>query len=495
MFETAVFESQLNALPGTFEFQVKDTARTLSFTTGDEVILTIDGTRYFGGYLTQISRTHAFPADDTNPITSYANRTWLLRGVDYNILFDKRVLRNTANYYAQIPNELGTAQDGAVIREALASYIDVPSGFDITTEIDDVRQVNEFDIVPDWAWPQQGEKLRVLFEELSKFEGQIYFIDADKNFHYHAIETTEHRWGFSDQPNYNAITTSPAEFQGAYYGFREVEATEDGSVIVNDALIWGGSAFAGTSGGTVFARTEDATSQSDHGRWQLAEAHFGEQNYGIQAAVTGRANAIVNGPPGMDAYGEQKGLRFPQWNFRFVWFSHDVPELSGSPNHLRPGSIVSIQLNTFGVTKLLPCRSIRITFPENAPDGTSYVQFTGEFGIQISDPFTLWRYLLRRERAIRTSSVVSAVTNDSDAAPYGAFYSGEPSPAPPDGLTTVFTIPFGYISGTSAFYINGLNQRLGTDYTESDPGSGEFTLASAPSASDELWVTARTLQG
>lgn len=494
MFETCNFTAQLNAIPGTFEFTVRDLEQTHSFVTGKEVTLDIDGVRLWGGYVTQISRTHAFAADDTSVPANYPNRWWILRGVDYNILFDKRVLRNTANYLKHPAAISGSTMDGTALSNMLDDFVDVPSGFDITTHMDDIVSVKPGG-GGTWAYVQQGTKIREQFEQLSLRSAAVYYIDADKNFHYHSVEDIESRWGFSDDPNFNTITTSPVEFQDATYGFREVEAIEDGSGIVNDALIWGGSEWAGT-GGTVFSREEDATSQSTHGRWQLGEVHFGEQGFGIQAGVDARAEAIVSGPPGADAYGQLKGLRFNQWSARFAWHDKDVPSISGTKDHLRPGQLVTIDLAVFGETKLLPLRSMRISFPELDPSegGDPYVRFEGEFGLQLTDPFTIWRYLLRRGTPAVTGGnlMIASVNNDSDVTAYGAYYQDEPSPAT-DGVQAVFTIPYGYISGTVEVYKNGILQTEGTAWTATDPTAGEITFATPPAAGSDLWVVARTL--
>jgi len=490
MFETATFESQLNAFPGTFEMTCRDIGQTLSFVTGKEVTLDVDGVRLWGGYLTQVSMGHAFSADDTSNPGTYANRLWILRGADYNVLFDKRVFRNTANYLNHPASISGSTMDGVALKTMLDDFVDVPSGFDIATEIDNIVTVKPGG-GGSWAYIQQGTKIREQFEQLSLRSAAVYYIDAEKNFHYHSIETQESRWGFSDDPNYNSITASPQEFQDATWGFREVEATEDGSGIVNDALIWGGSEWTG-SGGTVFAREEDSTSQTNHGRWQLGEVHFGEQGFGIQAGVDARAEAIVLGPPGADAYGQTKGLRYSQWSFRFAWHDKDVPEISGVKDHLRPGQLVTINIATFGETKLLPLRTVRITFPELDVTGAAYVRFEGEFGLQLTDPFTLWRYLLKRGVPnVSAGLVIASVNNASTATAYGAFYQDEPTPTP-DNSTTVFTIPFGYIAGSTSVYDNGL---LVTSYTESDPDAGEITFDVAPTLGHTLWVIARTLSG
>ena len=48
-----------------------------------------------------------------------------------------------------------------------------------------------------------------------------------------------------------------------------------------------------------------------------------------------------------------------------------------------------------------------------------------------------------------------------------------------------------YISGTAAVFINGLQQRKGTDFTESDATTGEITFVTAPLATDEVSVQFR----
>lgn len=494
IFSSCSFETQFGGVPGTFSMTVRDPNRTLSFQSGTEMYMTIDGVRQFGGYVTQVSMSHMAPAADTSSLSTYNLRTWILRGTDYNIIFDKRVWRNTADYLSSI-NLTGVNQDGPALIDLVTNYADL-SGF-TTTGITSTASLNADAVV------QQGEKLRTTFQTYSFFGGTIWYIDANKNFIYKPIESAEKRWGFSDQPNHNAITVSPSSYQGATTGFRSVEGQEDGSYIVNDALVWGGGPFAGSSGGTVFSRSQDSTSQSTYGRWQLAETHFGESGYGIQAGVDARSDVIVNGPPGADVYGQQKGLRYPQWQFTFTWTSNDVPLLSGVPDHLVAGDIVTIEMNVFGVTKLLPLRSLRVSFPDAISDptdqSTRIVQFDGTFGLQIGDPFTLWRYILSSQARINnTNTTPTAVTTTSTSTVYGAYGQFDPSPAP-DNSTTLFTLPFGYISGTLQVYqgtTGGAGAALlrpGVDFTESDNVAGEFTMAVAPPATDYLIAIDLTL--
>lgn len=487
IFESATFELQMSAIPGTFEIQCKDTSQSLSFVTGKEITLDIDGKRMFGGYIMQVSRAFAFPADKIpGSVGSFRNRIWILRGVDYNVLFDRRILRNTSDYLKQIPSITSAVYDGAIIRTYWGTYFDL-SGVNLTTHVDDIHQF------PRYTWEQQGSKLRESLEDLQQFSGALAYIDGSKYLWYREIDTTVKRWGFSDVPNNAGITSSPTTYQNATIGPREITGAESITAMVNDAFVWGGSPYAG-AGGTVFSRTQDTGSQTTHGRWQLAETHFGEEGYGIQAGVDVRSDIIVNGPPGAVAGDQNRGLKYPQWELRLAWFAHDVPMLSGAHDHLIPGELSTITLwsysedgGTTPYTILLPLRSVRISFPELDPDGNAYVRFDGFFGLQPDDPYTLWRFFLKQRKVVET---IVAVDNTSTASAPGAIYQGVPTPSA-NGSATVFTIPFAYISGTTTVYKNGLVQRRNADYTESGPSSGQITFTVAPANGAQIYVEAR----
>jgi hypothetical protein len=517
MFETASFEVQFSAIPGTFEFTCKDESRTLSFVTGKEITLSIDGKLMFGGYLTQVSRKFAFPTartdEEVGGPTAVKSRLWVLRGIDYNILFDKRVLRySTAltgdGFLKQLPSFRGNRKDGDLIRNDLCpKYLDLPAGFDYTSLVADVGYVwvDEDSMDRKLAWTQQGTLWRKQMEDFSQFTGAIWYITPDKKLFYQAVESSQARWGFCDVPNHRPVVGSLPGFQGATYGFREMDCTEDGSYIVNDAMVWGGSEWAGTSGGTVFARDQNEDSIERHDRWQIAETHFGEQGYGIQKGVTQRAQLIVEGSPSQQ--GDQLyGLKYPQWQFRFAWFGHDVPDNGSGRDHLIPGQTVAITLYTFGAStsnpliKLLPLRQLRVTFPELDSAGRGYVRFDGYFGLQQSDPWTLWRYLLKAKTKTATLQMAS-VTNTSSRAMSGSFGSFYPDEMP-DGSRTDFSIyitvdgvhePIGYIAGTTAVYVNGILQRNLVNYTELDPENGVIRFVRPPLTSDWIWIQCRTM--
>ena len=102
------------------------------------------------------------------------------------------------------------------------------------------------------------------------------------------------------------------------------------------------------------------------------------------------------------------------------------------------------------LVQLLPLRSVTISMPTIDKDGNGYVRFEGTFALQPDDPYSLWRFLLRNEGKI--TGQVTVVDDNSDATVYGAYGNFTPTPDP-DGSTTFFTIPFGYILGTTELYL------------------------------------------
>lgn len=490
IFATASFESQLNAVPGAFEFTVKDEAHTHSFVTGSRVECLIDGVPYYGGFLRQIGREYPFDAMDTADPESVP-RYFNLKGLDYNLLFDWRVLRRSTDSLnlKLFPNFSSSSMDGTLIKYMCDHWLDLPSWLDYETYVDDVMPpYNVEDLAKPGAWEAPGTKWRKQMEVFASFGGQLFYIDAAGFLHWHALEGTVQRWGFSDAPVGGTLTVSPAAFQGVTIGPRSVSGTEDGSGMTNDALVWGGSQWAG-SGGTVFAREQNTDSITDHGRWQVAETHFGEQGFGIQAGVDARADLIVNGPP--DA--TYRGRRFPQWNFKLGWFAHHVPMLSGARDHLRAGYLAHIDLDVHELTKTLPLRQVRLSFPSLDPDGDGYVRFDGTFGTQPDDPFSLWRFLLRNQR--RPFQRVTQTADDtSDTTLYNAIGHFVPTPDP-DGVEDTFTVKFGYVDGSTAVYVDGERMLMGTDYIELDNVAGtiQFQAGHIPTTGQEIFVTTRTL--
>lgn len=509
LFSSARFEGQLGAMPGTADVTIKDDDQTLDFTTGDEMTLTIDGVRQWGGFILSATRTFAFPAVDTTDPDAVTARQWKLTGVDYNILFDKRIVNNPDDPTHHLPFYTLDKTMGELLRtELFTLYLDLSGdGLDTTTYVDDMF-APRFDAdgnpdpngTKDGSWPQQGSTWRQAMEDFAQF-GAVYYIDADKNVHFHAVETTSAAWGFSDVPNF-----LPLPDASATYGMREFEEIEDATALADDAFVWGGSEWAGASGGTVFARKQNTSAIDEHGRWQYAETRFGELK--DQGMVTARANVIVSGNTTGAVGGDTaRGLAVDQKQIRMSWFAHAVPTLGGNKAHLRPSDVVTTTMYVLGtggvpLTIILPLRSVRISFPTLPSSGVvpgapmTFVRFDGFFGVQLSDPWWLWKYLRDiSPGGVRLPQAIATADGTTTAAIYGTIGNFSLSPSPPDGVTTIFTIPFAYVDQTIQVYKNGRLLIPDTDYTESSPETGEITFTTAPTAADALWATCRIAGG
>lgn len=506
----AKFSSAANGTPGECEVHLRDVDRSLSFITGRRLKLYIDGQPMWSGFVFIKGMGSFLPSGDGKTLTQ--TRKYVLRGVDNNTLWDRRIIYNSANLLKKIPNITTNTYDGVLLKQALSSYSDMPGWLDITTQIDNVTYPAGQAITANvpWAWPTQGSKLRLVVDDLARWSAAVYYIGPDDTVHYHAVQNRECSWGFSDRPSPNHATVPSATgFDGVYTGFREMNAEEDGSQFATDAFVWGGSPYAGT-GQTVFHRATDASLEAIHGKWQLAETHFNETNYKLQAGVTQRANMIVYGNPTATAVGSEpgtvvgegpRGLRFAQWSYNFQWSSKDVPYFGATRRHLYPGDIVPIQLWAFSqdngatpFTKLLPLRSLSISFPSGAKDGKAHVQYNGLFDLRNDDSKFLWKYLRAREAKVSTFSV-AGVNDSSTDSPYGGFGQFTPLEVA-DGSRTVFHIKFPYIADTTQLYVDtgsGLVLKpRGTYYTESNPDAAEFTITVAPSGGTILYMACRT---
>ncbi len=535
LFQTARFEYQANAIPGTFEFTVKDPGQELVFgstsnsyagiNVGAEIYLIIDGVRQFGGILQQIDRLFAFPAVDTSTVGEVTARQFTLRGSDFNLWFDKRVIRDTNDYTRGIVVP-GRHYDKDIIQNYLPDYLDVPPG--VTFPNSTIEEIEEFgvkynadgtfDRVTGWKMPHQGDVWRVAMERLAWRSGAVWYIDANKRVNFKSLERTEADVMFVD---HNPHTVPPIQANSPYrVGCRAVHASQDGGPIVTDALVWGGleELATGNNDGIFFGRyprgsVDDDTEQravdarERYGRWQYAEINFAQGD--DQISVNNRARAIVMGPPGTTQWGFTGGFHLPLWDITLTWFAHDLQGLV-----VHPGQVVQIMLYVMGHEKpsgqwvplhqVLPLRTVSISFPQipsiEAGQFKTWVQYDGQFGINYSDSRILWKFITRGYRRNTAASAGDyefhgTVGATSTVAGFNAV--GEFTLIP-NGVKTVFNLQRSgptnqaYLGSTSEVYLNGLLQRRGFEYEESDPSEGEITFYTAPHADDTLFVRVRT---
>jgi hypothetical protein len=519
MFEHCSFEQNAAAVPGMFNIRVKDLDRTRDFKPGKEVTLTLDGQKLFGGVVMQVRRLFAFPVVDTSVLANVQERIWELSGADYNIYLDKLVLRNPNNYKRAI--EVNRAYDGQIIG-GMGAYFDNP-GINLTTHVHNILMMGNLK-TGKWAYPTQGATWRSVLEDMRRWTGATYWVDADKNLHWEPVGMITNSWGLTDSPaRYPANQMIPC---------REVTALQDGSGMVTDALIWSGNkiyadsdAYVEDGSGLFFARfpeppanqesregevvwTRDQEEraidkQNTWGRWQIAEQNFGSGNSPRLGAI--RARTLVLGPGGtVPGTGVDGGLGQPLWDLTATWFGHDVP----GQNHLPAGYLTNLIFwglgsSTSPLVQYLPCRHVSISFPTipESPSGNeTYVKFTGRFGTSYSDHRKLWRALKKGRRNITAYASSSAV-----ASKFSTIEAADPTATPTTGSfgqlpasidpvitdRTTYETSHAYIPGTLRVYLNGLYQRPGIEYYESTPGEGEITFYAPLLETDEVFIEFR----
>lgn len=520
------FEVVSSGMPGQATITFRDPQRVLSFTSGKTLQMKVDGTLMWAGIVMTIGRKHFFPAVNSSILANVHDRKWVIGATDWNIWFDKRVLRDDTNFLRRLHEPGGPL--GSMVVYLFDKYIDTIPGLTVALTADGggIEQTDRH--YPKGLFVGQGKLLRDQMEDLAQYGGALWYISPPKVLIFRTLSRADVPWEFTDyHPKPNGTRPS--------MGFRDGEYNEDGMQLITDALVWGGAerlapGQSAQAGGTVFARYPDppandqelpgvdalaATTehpaypaqpaqlltketeaaaiqrQNTYGIWQRAEMRPGEQGYQDQFSVLGRAYTIVAGPTGTDtATMIEGGLNKPLEQMKLSWFAHDVP----NGRHIQPGEIATFRLYAMGVDLThplcisLPMRRIVMTFPGLDAAGKGYVRMDGEFGISYTDSRYLWKHILKRRS--RKVTVTANVTNNSTSAGYGDYGEFVPLEVP-DGSRVTFSLPFPYQSATTSVYLNGLRQRINFDYSEVSPSAATFRFGIAPSTGDTIVVTCR----
>jgi hypothetical protein len=389
MFQTASFTSAVNGFPGACSFRVRDTLHSHVFVSGAETYLEIDGKRRWGGYITQVARGFAFPYDDTTDETSVA-RFFTLTGVDYNILFTKRVLFDKANptnvAFKEWP--VDTAAD-TVIRYIFDHYTTLADDGCVYDSVTNAGTIN-----PDKRGSVGGPGYTFgdAMTDLNRLINAVWYFDAFKNLHFASADDRDNPIGLSDHPGANEV------------GFRDASFLADGTKLANDVFVWG----AGTGSRRIaFAHAESGPSQNAHGRWQYAE--FTTQMY-HQWAVDERASSILNG--------NDQSLR--GWkNDRDAW------TLTIFDTRFSLGHKVLVTSDAFGLSDVYPIRKTTITFPTPWDVQTELL-----LSHELDDPWNFYEFWFPKFQTVTPTTVPPPII--------------DPPPPPPDpkcdlGITDTFS--------------------------------------------------------
>jgi hypothetical protein len=222
--------------PGSFRITLKGDHP--EFRAGEEIHLEVDDLRVFGGWVTGVERGYFFDA-------AVAPKTVLV-GTDYNILFDRLVMRNygaelTAGEelicglwstgtkpmmgaYHNWPTFPEGVLDSEIIGTVMRYYMlpDLPMAFDYTSGVETVDTPAP---VAPWALPEAGSALRRLFQSISQITSAVWYIDAYMVLRYHDRSTINAPYPVTD--GLGGISS------------RDMTVTTDISSMTNDVLVWG----------------------------------------------------------------------------------------------------------------------------------------------------------------------------------------------------------------------------------------------------------------
>lgn len=340
----AVFESQADGRAGTCSFRVKDAGNIDgdyygfpsnrippgTFKTGLVIELRIDDVLVWSGVTQNVTRAYAFEAENTLADPNAHQRYWLVEGVDWNILFNKRVVWNQAEPTVRVPAFTGAENDGDVVKLIMDSYMDL-SG-------DGISQAGVTTVGPLSPYGEPfnaanvGDAWVSVMDRITASNGAIYYIDPDKVLQYRDAEIITAPFVLSDQPQVDDNSI----------GYRDMAVSSSATEMANDALVWG---VGGGSPSAVFARIEDATSIAEHGRLQWGDYR---SDMWLTQSVERRAESYIYGSPT-----SRRGHKD----------DHDQIAVTIFEPTFRVGQVVDFRNNTFGYQDDVPIRQMRITFP------------------------------------------------------------------------------------------------------------------------------------
>jgi hypothetical protein len=415
--------------PGSFTITMKGAQN--QFMAGEEIHFEVDGLRVFGGWVTDVERGYFF-SDEAQPKT-------VLHGTDYNILFDRLVMRNwpwefstrdstedcssittrsgsSGAYRSWPPYPKGTL-DKTMIQDAFSKYFlpDLPLAFDFTNSVDVIDTPAP---VAPWVMPEAGSPLRVFMQSISQITTGVWWIDPYMVLHYHS----------------RAQVTAPYPITDGIGGIssRGLVVTRDISAMINDVLVWG--TLAKTIEGEIMVAHEYGD-----GKWK--ERYWLE----IINTLQGYIQNLLNVPPAkrttfqknelvlyqarmvdykarleiiranpdvasVDLYGFwqlgefRQDIHHQKWLARRAWSiltRYDEPIIRATATIWDPGyqagQVVTVTSSVYGINVDLVIRSLHITFTVGKePVGNTYYalpQYDLEMGLDPEAPWNIYDYL------------------------------------------------------------------------------------------------------
>lgn len=332
VIKDASFQSLVNGSPGSARLRVKDVGQTYDFNTGDSLTLDVDSVRVWGGYVIGAKKVYALSVIDTTPHYPLT-RLWEITGVDYNILFNKRIVWKESDPTGKLDFKYeADTYDDTIINDIFDNYLTIDdddltrTGVErIAKAILDVPGKTHHGSVASasYTWKQ-------MMDRVARATGGVYYISPTRVLTYVDVETATSSYDLTDTPT-----------DGNDVGYQGFTLLENGSDMVNDMFVWG----AGTgSDSVVSSRTQDSASIAEHHRWQLGLFTSGLFR---QASADIIADSYVYGTPQSHRGGKDDAVSFTIKVFE--------PRFTA-------GQVVDVTCGIFDYADALPIRSMTTTF-------------------------------------------------------------------------------------------------------------------------------------
>jgi hypothetical protein len=404
--------------PGTFTITMKGAHP--EFVGGEEIHFEIDDLRVFGGWVSSVEKGYFFDA-------AVAPKT-VLHGTDYNILFDRLVVRNwpwefanhhktggNAGPYRNWPAFKKGTMDDAMIEYVFQTYLlpDLPMGFDYETGVFPIATP-----APEspWVMPDPGSPARVFMQSVSQITSGVWCIDPYMVLQYHDRETV----------------TAPYPLTDGLGGIscRALSITTDISQMIDDDLIWG--TLGKTIEGEIMVTHEVGDGHWRERYWLAAIASVQQyiQNLLADASRTTAQNkeltvyrarlaaykknlAAARANPeassyalyGFWQYGEFRQDIFHQkWldiRARAILLRYDDPIMMATATVWDPGyqagQVVNVKSSVYGIDINLVIRQLHISFTvAKEPVGERYYalpQYDLTMGLDPESPWNIYDFL------------------------------------------------------------------------------------------------------
>ena len=404
--------------PGTFTITMKGPHP--EFVGGEEIHFEIDDLRVFGGWVSSVEKGYFFDA-------AIAPKT-VLHGTDYNILFDRLVVRNwpwefanhhktggNAGPYRNWPAFKKGTMDDAMIEYVFGNYLlpDLPMGFDYETGVFPIATP-----APEssWVMTDPGSPARVFMQSVSQITSGVWCIDPYMVLQYHDRETVTAPYPLTD--GLGGISS------------RALSITTDISQMIDDDLVWG--TLGKTIEGEIMVTHEIGDGHWRERYWLAAIASVQQyiQNLLADASRTMAQNkeltvyrarlvaykknlAAARATPeassyalyGFWQYGEFRQDIFHQkWldiRARAILLRYDDPIMMATATVWDPGyqagQVVNVKSSVYGIDINLVIRQLHISFTvAKEPVGGRYYalpQYDLTMGLDPESPWNIYDFL------------------------------------------------------------------------------------------------------